>query len=405
MARSLGLAAYMALARRADPAAMWRLTSPRPSGKVIWGHATSPQRLAMLCHLWSRLAAQRPELSLVLTCMEASVPQRMPIGVTLEALPPESVKDIAQFLDHIRPDLCLWTGGHLRPALIAEAGERNVPLMLVDADDTALDDRGFRWLPDVPRATLRRFDQVFAASANAAQRLLRMGVAPDVMTMTGPLEASSAVLPFSEAERDRLAQLLTGRPVWLAARITLEEAEAALRAHRQSLRGAHRQLLILVPEAEEDGDAIAAQIEAEGWRFARWSRGEVPSEATQVLLADTAGDLGLWYRPAPVTFLGGSLVSGVGGRDPFEAAALGSAILYGPNVGRYLAAYSRLASVGAARIVKDAETLAGAVQRLSAPDQAAAMAHAAWEVVTQGAEATDRLLDLLQDTLDLAEVA
>ena len=111
------------------------------------------------------------------------------------------------------------------------------------------------------------------------------------------------------------------------------------------------------------------------------------------------------YRLAPVTFLGGSLVSGVGGRDPFEAAALGSAILYGPNVGRYLAAYSRLASVGAARIVKDAETLAGAVQRLSAPDQAAAMAHAAWEVVTQGAEATDRLLDLLQDTLDLAEVA
>ena len=101
--------------------------------------------------------------------------------------------------------------------------------------------------------------------------------------------------------------------------------------------------------------------------------------------------------------MGSSLISGHGGRDPFEPAALGSAILYGPNVSRYLPAYSRLASAGAARIVRDAETLAGAITRLSAPDQAALMAHAAWEVSSDGAEATDRLMNLVQDVLDLKE--
>jgi 3-deoxy-D-manno-octulosonic-acid transferase len=393
----------MAIARRSDPAAVWQPSGPAPEGEVVWGHATSPQRFALLCHLATRLSAQRPDLEIVLTYSETSPPDKVPQGVTIEALPAENLKDIRRFLDHTRPHLCLWTGGLLRPALIGEAAARAIPLMLIDADESAFDDARFRWLPDITRATLKHFGLIFAASANAAQRVLKLGASPEIVTMTGPLQATGAILQGDEKERDRLGQILTGRPIWLAARIALAETEAMLRAHRLSLRGAHRQLLVIVPELESDGDAIEAQLVESGWRYARWSRGEDPTEATQILLADTEGEMGLWYRLAPVTFLGGSLATGIGGRDPFEPAALGSAVLYGPNVGRHLSAYSRLASAGAARIVKDAETLASAVQRLSAPDHAAAMAHAAWEVVTQGAEATDQLLDLIQDTLDLAE--
>jgi 3-deoxy-D-manno-octulosonic-acid transferase len=393
----------MAIARRSNPAAVWQPSGPAPEGEVVWGHATSPQRFALLCHLATRLSAQRPDLEIVLTYSETSPPDKVPQGVTIEALPAENLKDIRRFLDHTRPHLCLWTGGLLRPALIGEAAARAIPLMLIDADESAFDDARFRWLPDITRATLKHFGLIFAASANAAQRVLKLGASPEIVTMTGPLQATGAILQGDEKERDRLGQILTGRPIWLAARIALAETEAMLRAHRLSLRGAHRQLLVIVPELESDGDAIEAQLVESGWRYARWSRGEDPTEATQILLADTEGEMGLWYRLAPVTFLGGSLATGIGGRDPFEPAALGSAVLYGPNVGRHLSAYSRLASAGAARIVKDAETLASAVQRLSAPDQAAAMAHAAWEVVTQGAEATDQLLDLIQDTLDLAE--
>ncbi len=393
----------MAIARRSDPAAVWQPSGPAPEGEVVWGHATSPQRVALLCHLATRLSAQRPDLEIVLTYSETSPPDKVPQGVTIEALPAENLKDIRRFLDHTRPHLCLWTGGLLRPALIGEAAARAIPLMLIDADESAFDDARFRWLPDITRATLKHFGLIFAASANAAQRVLKLGASPEIVTMTGPLQATGAILQGDEKERDRLGQILTGRPIWLAARIALAETEAMLRAHRLSLRGAHRQLLVIVPEMESDGDAIEAQLIESGWRYARWSRGEDTTEATQILLADTEGEMGLWYRLAPVTFLGGSLATGIGGRDPFEPAALGSAVLYGPNVGRHLSAYSRLASAGAARIVKDAETLASAVQRLSAPDQAAAMAHAAWEVVTQGAEATDQLLDLIQDALDLAE--
>ena len=75
-------------------------------------------------------------------------------------------------------------------------------------------------------------------------------------------------------------------------------------------------------------------------------------------------------------------------------------MLYGPNIRQHLPAYTRLASAGAARIVKDAEGLSAGVLQLIAPDNAASMALAAWEVVSEGAEVTDRLLDIIQDQLD-----
>jgi 3-deoxy-D-manno-octulosonic-acid transferase len=132
----------------------------------------------------------------------------------------------------------------------------------------------------------------------------------------------------------------------------------------------------------------------------RWGDDPYPDETTQVMVADDPGDRGLFFRVAPVSFLGSSLVSGHGGCDPFEAAALGSAVLYGPKVRNFLPSYGRLATAGAARIVNDAGALGNAVSRLIAPDQAATMAHAGWDVISEGAELADRVIEMVQDRLD-----
>ena len=182
--------------------------------------------------------------------------------------------------------------------------------------------------------------------------------------------------------------------------VQLDELKAIIEAQLKVSRMALRLLLILVPDDETDGDEFHERLRDWGLNTARWSDGEMPDEACQVLLADTWGDLGLWYRLSPVTLMASSLSQGHGGGDPYEPAALGSAVLYGPYVGRYLSTYSKFAAAGAARIVKDAEGLALALQQLLAPDQAAIMAAAGWELASAGAEATDRVINLLLDTLD-----
>ena len=405
MSRSLSLAAYLAYARRAGRAGPAPDT-PRPEGRVIWAHAVDAARADTLVHLAGRLAQQRPGLHMVLT---SSVPtsERRHSGKTViwQPLPEDQVAAAESFLGHWRPDICLWTGGDLKPALLITAAKRAVPLYLVDADEDHLERAAWRWFPDLARAVLDEFEEIHARDEAAARQARRMGASPQIVRVTGALREGGLSLPYSASDRDEMARLLRGRPVWLAAMVQPGEIETVLGAHREASRMAHRALLIVVPDEIDDSDAMAVAIAADGWRQIAWSTGALPDESTQVILADTRGEMGLWYRLAPITFMGSSLVSGQHGRDPNEPAAHGSAILYGPNVARYLQRYSRYAEAGAARIVRDSATLAAAVQGLMPPDRAATMAHAAWDVASRGAEVMDRVLDMVLDRLDRDEAA
>jgi 3-deoxy-D-manno-octulosonic-acid transferase len=168
------------------------------------------------------------------------------------------------------------------------------------------------------------------------------------------------------------------------------------------LRSNPRAILLLVPRHPERGADIAKLLESDGWTFAQRSTGALPDRDTQVYLADSLGELGLWYRLAPISFLGGSLVD-IGGHNPFEPAALGSAILYGPYVSNFTDIFDRLQAVDAARQVRDSESLARAVDELMNPERAAAMANAAWEVSSTGAAVTDRALNAILERLEQRE--
>lgn len=373
----------------------------RPDGDVLWAHATSDTRAAALVQIVTRLHAMRPDLHLLLTLPPGlSAPQHLRPYMTALTVPDDTMPAITAFLDHWAPDLCLWTGGHLQHELIHEAARRQVQMVLIDAEASALATGRWRLLRDRTQGTLRHFRRVLASTANAATRLLKLGVAPRDVTITGPLMEAGTALPCDDTSRDQMARLLDGRPLWLAAMIQPEELPIVTAAHRIALRSAHRRLLILVPDDIRQGDAMVQTLRDDGWRVAQWGEGERPDETTQIILADTRGEMGLWYRLAPVTFMASSMQAHHSGQDPFEPAALGSAVLFGPHISRYATTYDRLSSAGAARMVRDAESLAAGVTFLTAPDQAAAMAHAAWEVTTAGAEVTDAVMDLVQDMLD-----
>ncbi|MGX0978155.1 3-deoxy-D-manno-octulosonic-acid transferase [Roseovarius sp. MBR-51] len=403
MSRSLSLAAYLAYARRAGrPGDV--PDQPRPQGQLIWAHAVDAARADTLVHLAERLASQRRGLRLLLTT-SGTAPARVGTNspVLWQPVPEDNLPAAEAFLAHWRPDICVWTGGDLRPALLICASRQKIPLYLVDADETYLERASWRWFPDMPRAVLGLFTEILTRTETAARLVRRFGAPERIVSVTGPFQEGAMTLPYNSSEREEMAGLLRSRPIWLASQIQRAELETVLEAHREVSRLAHRSLLIIVPDLNDDHNEIRAILNLQGWRTSVWSEGELPSETTQVILADTPGEMGLWYRLAPVTFMGSSLVSGQHGRDPNEPAAHGSAILYGPNVGRYLNRYSRYAEAGAARIVRDSQTLTAAVQRLIAPDQAAVMAHAAWDVASKGAAVTDRIQDMLLDRLDRLE--
>ena len=393
MALSLGRTLYNLTGRRASGIEAAR--PARPAGDLIWLHAAELGCARGLRQLALRLVEELG-VTVLLTCPDA-------VPLTADMLhqppPPDTPAEARAFLAHWAPALAIIAEGEVRPALMLEAAERRLPMIMVDARAPFLLKAREGWYPGLMRQALQSVRQVLAVDEAAARAFRRAG-APEV-AVSGRMEEPSAALSYHEPERAALAALMATRPVWLAVDVPAAEEAAVIAAHRSALRLAHRLLLILVPQDPARGAELAAAMEAaEGWTVAQRGLDQEPDAETEVYIADSAVEYGLWYRLAPVSYLGGSLLGEGCARNPMEPAALGSAIIYGPRPGGYGSVFGRLGAAQAARAVGSAGDLGDALSDLLAPDRAARLAQAAWTLASEGVEVTDRVVDFARGGLD-----
>ncbi|MDZ4096669.1 MAG: glycosyltransferase N-terminal domain-containing protein [Paracoccaceae bacterium] len=392
MSYSLGLTLYNLASRREEPLIVAR--PARPAGRLIWLHVPDPDAVQGMIELARRLMDEDGHAVL----LTSPATPDLPAGLVWQPPPSDTPAQAHAFIDHWRPDVALLSEGELRPALLHEALTRQIPIAMVNGRAPWIGRKG--WWPGLRRGLLGQFRHVLTLDQVSARAFRRAGAAADVVEPLGRLEEPSAALPCTEAERAALARLLGNRPVWLATDLPEAEENAVIEAHRSALRLAHRLLLILVPQDPARVDALTERMEtAEGWTVARRAAEDEPESDVEVYIPDIAPEYGLWYRLAPVTFLGGSL-SGPGClRDPLEPAALGSAIIHGPRPGIYGGVFGRLGAARAARSVGTAGDLAEALGDLLAPDRAARLAQAAWGVASDGVDVTERALTLIRKML------
>jgi 3-deoxy-D-manno-octulosonic-acid transferase len=269
-------------------------------------------------------------------------------------VPLDAPSFVARFLDHWKPDVALFVESDLWPNLILASAEREVPMILVNGRVSQRSFRRWRLLPGTIAALLGRFDLCLAQSIGDAQRFTELG-APRVTT-TGNLKLDVPLLPVDESKLARLSAALGSRPVIAAASTHLGEESAVIDTQRR-LKATFRGLLtILVPRHPERGASVAAEVAAAGLSAALRSRGELPAAGTDVYIADTVGELGLFYRVAPIVFMGGSLIPH-GGQNPIEPAKFGAAILHGPHVSNFADIYAALDRAKGAELVPHADRL------------------------------------------------
>jgi 3-deoxy-D-manno-octulosonic-acid transferase len=426
MGTSIGLALYLAAAAQRGAGAGVVLPAPPRGRPAVWLHA--PQAgivLAAMVALACRLAAVRPQLGLILTHPPGYPPDPhvLPAGsLALQALP-DDPSLMARAITTWRPGAILLGDGPLAPALVHAAEEAGLHALLVGARTPRIDP-SWSALPGLQRTLLRRLRRILVTDAEAERAFRRAGARPWRLEVAGPLAICAGPLAHNWAERDALAARIGARPVWLAVAVPEAEEGLVLAAQQAAQRLAHRLLLILVPADPSRGPALAAAAAVLGLRAARRGAEQEPGDEDQLYIADTEGELGLWYRLSPVSFMAGTVSGGAsaaeaGGRDPLEPAALGSAVLHGPLTGRRADTYARLASAGACRPLRvalrerpgaaseaaAADALAEAVVAHLAPDRVAAMARAGWDVATAGVDATERAAALVFEALDEAAAA
>ncbi|GLS85381.1 3-deoxy-D-manno-octulosonic acid transferase [Cypionkella aquatica] len=393
MVLSLGRTLYNLTARRAGGGDDAR--PARPPGDLIWLHAAEVGCSRGLRQLALRLVEELG-VTILLTC-----PDEVPLTANMlhQHPPADTPAEARAFLSHWAPALVIMAEGELRPAVLHEAEQRKLAVIMVDARAPYLMQGREGWYPGLIRTALRSIKQVLAVDEAAARAFRRAGAGE--VAVAGRMEEPSAALSYHEPERAMLAGLMATRPVWLAVDVPAAEEAAVIAAHRSALRLAHRLLLILVPQDAGRAAELAAGMEAaEGWTVAQRALDQEPDTETEVYIPDSDAEYGLWYRLAPVSYMGGSLLGEGCARNPMEPAALGSAIVYGPRPGGYGSVFGRLGAAQAARAVGSAGDLGDALSDLLAPDRAARLAQAAWTLASDGVEVTDRVVDFARDVLD-----
>ena len=381
---------------------------PRPPGPLVWMHAASVGEATSILALVERLLDQRPGIGVLVTTGTVASARllegRLPPDAHHQFVPIDLRHCVGRFLDHWHPDLAVWVESELWPNLVRETHARGIAMVLLNGRLSARSERRWRRLPGLIRPMLGAFTLVLAQDDEQATRFRRLGAA--TATSVGDLKAAAAMLPFDAAALGALHRAIGTRPLWLAASTHPGEETIAAEVHRRIVVRYPDLLTIIAPRHPGRGGAIAGELAALGLCVARRSRGEPITAATQIYLADTMGELGLFYRLAGIAFIGGSF-AGKGGHNPFEAAQLDCAVLHGPDISNCAAMMTALQIADAAETVADAAGLAAAVTRLLAnPADRARRAVAAAAVAARGGQTLDRVVERLSPWLDrLAPIA
>ena len=368
--------AYRAGKGKEDPARigerLGQAGAKRPAGALVWMHAISVGESLSLLPVIALLAERRPDLSVLVTTGTITsarmMTHRLPEGVIHQYAPVDTPGAVSGFLDQWRPSLGLFVESELWPNLILGAQVRGIPLMLASARITEHSAAGWKRRPAAARALLDAFACILPQDDASAGRIADLGGRVDGRVN---LKLVGAPLPFDRKEFDRLSGAIGDRPVAVLAS-THEGEEAALVQRLQTLEPLP--FLIVVPRHPERAGTIEADMAALGLSVAVRSRGETPRPDTQVYLADTLNEMGLFLRLAEVVVLGGAFGpligrAPVGGHNPLEPARLARPTLTGPDMSNWSVA-GAMVEAGGLEILTDLSQLAPRVSTLLAdPDQ------------------------------------
>jgi 3-deoxy-D-manno-octulosonic-acid transferase len=340
---------------------------PRPQGKLVWIHAASVGEANSVIPLLETLRARAPSVRLLMTTITVTSAALMKgyeeIGFIHQFAPVDMPQAVGRFLDHWKPDVALWVDSELWPNMIIQACKRGTVLGMINARISQRSFRRWKIVSSFSQQMLSCFSFCFAKSNEDAERLKELGIAR--IDYTDNLKYDAKSLDFNEEILTKLRDKIGNRPVWLAASTHPGEEELVAKVHRAVAATLPDVLTIIVPRHAVRGDAIAKSLSP--LSTAQRSKGEAIEPGTQIYLADTMGELGLFYRLAPIAFIGKSL-SAHGGQNPLEAAKLGCAVIMGPHMENFTAIASEMLNTKAAMQVSDAESLATALMALLSDD-------------------------------------
>ncbi len=339
-----------------------RTSLPRPEGALVWLHAASIGEATSCLGLIAMLLQSRSDLNIVVTTTTITAAEvlapRLPKRSFHQYAPLDVPGAVRRFLDHWCPDLAVFAESEIWPNNIAQLHKRQIPIALINGRISKRSYRRWRKVPGLIRALLARFDHISTQSHKDEQRLASLG--PYNTVCYGNMKADVSPAPVSQKLLLELKQQIGKRYMWLAASTHQGEEEIILECHKKLKVDFPGLLTIIVPRHRERAEAISTLIATGNLTVTTRSSGKAIGRDTDIYLADTLGELPLFYELSEISFIGGSLVE-IGGHNPIEAIDGNSAILHGPFVDNFNDMYKTLNRHGGVIKIADGTEMAKAI--------------------------------------------
>ena len=381
-----------------------RASLARPEGPLVWIHGASVGESVSALPLVHGIRASWPGLNLLMTTGTVTsaklMAERLPAGVIHQYIPVDLQSAVRGFLDHWQPALGVIVESEFWPNLLSTARRRGTDLVLVNGRISPKSFVSWRRFRPAIGFLLGHFSEILAQSPEDLRHFQALGAAS--ARCLGNLKFAAPPLDVDADELARLRDSLGERPRWLAASTHPGEDAMAAAAHRAAAASHERLCTLIVPRHPHRGTEIADALRGQGLSVALRSAGDALAPETTIYIADTIGEMGLWYRLADIVWIGGSLVPH-GGQNPLEPAKLDCALLAGPHTTNFLRVCDEMEQAGGLRRVTDETALAAAVTDLLDNESARqALAGAAARYAEAQSGVLDKVLAALSPHLDQA---
>lgn len=337
----------------------------RPTGILIWLHAASIGESLSMLPLIETLLKDRPSMSILVTTGTVSsarlMGERLPDRAFHQYVPVDRVAYARRFLNHWRPDLALWAESEFWPNLISECHARDVPMVLVNGRVSSKSYAGWQKARGLIAQLLKDFALCFGQTQEDADRLKNLGAVQPLCV--GNLKFAAPPLPVDDKQFRLLSEAITDRPGWLAASTHPGEEEIIADVHRSLSEDRPNLITIIAPRHPGRGNDIAALLREREFKVSQRTKNHPITPDTEIYLADTLGELGLFYRLVDIAFMGKSFVP-MGGQNPLEALRLDCAVLHGPHMDNFRLIAEQMASAGCSMEVTDGKMLGETLHHL-----------------------------------------
>lgn len=326
----------------------------RPEGKLFWLHGASVGESVSMLPLINKILETYPDAHVMVTTgtvTSADVMQkRLPERAFHQFIPIDNPVFTNRFVKHWHPDVALWFESEFWPAVLSSIKRRNIPLILINGRISNKTFKRWQQFDFVCKELLSCFSLCLGQSEEDAYRLRVLG-APETVCL-GNLKYAGLPLPIDEKSREDMLKQIGKRPFWLASSTHEDEEVRLAKLHKRLKEKFPDLLLIIAPRHPNRGEQIVEDIQKLGLSATLRSKQEKITPKTDVYVANTIGEMGLWYDLAKIVFIGGSLIPH-GGQNFIEPSRVRDAVIVGPHMHNFTDAMNRAKKADAVMQVND----------------------------------------------------